>query len=120
MRLYGEYLQKGEHGPKNVPEAYRWYLRAGQLGDKRALFRAAEIRFHGWGGVGRDQALAYRHWLESAKCGDKTAMVIVSLEYRRGDYLERDVALAKEWKRKAITAGIDWSRSRRIDANKGK
>lgn len=65
VRLAGIYIKGDSCGtPKNEAEAFKWYLKAAELGDGKAQIKTGEMYFKGQG-TARDYDLAYK-WFTAA------------------------------------------------------
>jgi hypothetical protein len=88
-RDIGEFYEKGESLPRNLPEAMKWYTKLADLGDTEAQVRLSAI-YMGVEGTPADYSQA-RHWCEqAAKAGDARAEVCLGTIYQRGLTVQPD------------------------------
>lgn len=91
---------------KNLPEAYRWSLKAANQGNARAESTVAWYYDHGVV-VTRDDAEALRWMLKAAQDGDADSQVEMGARYQAGRGVPLDLTQAVEWYRKAATQNND-------------
>ena len=99
----GRAFEKGEGVNKDIAQAINWYERGRKQGCIYCITQLGVL--HGSGlGFDRDQTRADALYLEAAEAGDGDAMRKVAMAYRSGT-LGPDLALAREWDRRAAKLG---------------
>ncbi|HEY1110082.1 MAG TPA: TonB family protein [Opitutaceae bacterium] len=100
----GDLFYAGSEVPQDYAAAYRWYLRAVELGYKGARGRLAYLRERGWG-TPQDFASAFALYRVLADEGDAWAANKVGYLLATGQGVERDLAEAVRWYRKGAEKG---------------
>ncbi|GAB5605115.1 SEL1-like repeat protein [Sideroxyarcus sp. TK5] len=103
---YANFLEVGELVPADPVAAREWARRSADQGNVVGLINYGDLLLRGVGGP-RDQAGA--RLLEKASAMDSQfsphAALTLGQYYRDGQYLPRDVALARQWLEKACALG---------------
>ncbi|HZQ66925.1 MAG TPA: tetratricopeptide repeat protein [Terriglobales bacterium] len=103
LRDIGEFYERGESLPRNVPEAVKWYSNAAEHGDTESQVRLAAI-YMGTG-IAADYTQA-RHWCEvGAKGGDSRAQYCLGTLYQRGLAVQQDPKRALRYYQQASNSG---------------
>ncbi len=96
-------------GKKDLVNARKWYQRAADLSDPRAMWLLAEIIMRGRDKSERDPKLAIELLKASAELGQTQAAARLGLAYHFGEGVEIDGKAALEWYKKAEEADDTWS-----------
>ena len=106
MFLLGLLLERGENvGVKqNYTEAIKWYKKAAEAGNSRAMNNLGTM--HGAGhGVEKDYIEAAKWYKKAAEAGDSTAMHYLGVMSYEGIGVEKDYTEAIKWYKKSAEAG---------------
>ena len=102
MFLLGLLLERGENvGVKqNYTEAIKWYKKAAEAGNSRAMNNLGVMYYNGHG-VEQDYTEAARWYKKGAEAGNSTAMNNLGLMYENGLGVEKNIKEAEKWYNKA-------------------
>lgn len=89
---------------KDVPEAVRWYRKAAEAGNTRAMFNLA-VHLANGNGITKDITEANRWLRRAAEGGSADAMVNLAFQLENGNGITKDVTEANRWYRTAAEAG---------------
>ena len=106
-RSADEMLKHGDAAieAKNYAEAMRWFNKAADLGDARAMLEISRL-YAGGKGVAQNDAEAMRWRKKAADLGNPDAISLLGADYEGGwDGVAQDYAEAMRWFRKAADQG---------------
>lgn len=83
--LVGKIYETGKGVNKNLPEAFRWYRRAGERGSAKAQYRVGAFYQQGWGGVSVDLQKAGEWYGRAAASGDMNATYFLAVMLYKGE-----------------------------------
>ncbi|MFH1334696.1 MAG: tetratricopeptide repeat protein [Pseudomonadota bacterium] len=72
--------EEGEEVSQNMPQAFAFYIRAGQLGHTEAAFHLGQLYQVDYPGVQRDIEKAFQYYLQAARASARQQEALVSLE----------------------------------------
>ncbi|KAF9974852.1 hypothetical protein BGZ73_001667 [Actinomortierella ambigua] len=96
--------EMGNGVDKDMTEAFRWYLRASELGSPEAQFKTGEWYASGTGTAKDDQSAA--HWMkQAAENSHPVAQRSLASMYQRGLGVDQNYEQAIAWYRKSAESG---------------
>ncbi|MBR4637022.1 MAG: SEL1-like repeat protein [Bacteroidales bacterium] len=90
---------------KNLVEAHKWFLKAAEQGNGRALNAVGNDYANGVGGVEKDLNEAIKWYRKSAEQGNDRGQGNMGWCYEYGNGVEKDLAEAVKWYRKSAEQG---------------
>ena len=90
---------------KNPVEAHKWFLKAAEQGNGRALNAVGMNYANGTGGVEKDLTEAIKWYRKSAEQGNDRGQCSMGWCYEYGKGVEKDLAEAVKWYRKSAEQG---------------
>lgn len=114
MRYYAECLYFGFETEENQEEAFKWYMKAAELGNLPAIFSVGNLYFYG-SGVEKNPEEGFKWFMKSAEAGFAVGQYRVAELLYEGRCCEQDKEAAIEWMKKASANGEkladEWLRS---------
>lgn len=114
MRYYAECLYFGFETEESPEEAFKWYMKAAELGNLAAIFSVGNLYFFG-SGVEKNREEGFKWYLKSAEEGFAVGQYRVAELLYAGTGCEKDEDAAIEWMKKASANGEkladEWLRS---------
>jgi TonB family protein len=96
--------ENGQGVSKDDAEAVRWYRKAAELGEMRAMTNLGVMLATG-SGVAKDEVEAVRWFRKAAEAGNALGMKNLGVAYENGQGVSKDDAEAVRWYRKAAELG---------------
>ena len=90
---------------KNPVEAHKWFLKAAEQGNGRAMNAVGNYYKYGTGGVEKDLETAITWYRKSAEQGNDRGQYSLGVCYANGTGVEKDLTEAVKWYRKSAEQG---------------
>ena len=103
--MYGQFLQKGIGGKKDVPLAISWFESAAQHDLPDALFSLADIYLRGLEGYPQDLERAYGYYLRAAELEHPVSQYNVGVMLKDGQGAKKNLDEALKWLSKSGRGG---------------
>lgn len=92
----GRMFLQGNRAEIRNDEAFRWFLKAAELGNPSAQYQIGKMYFHGIG-CPQDVNAAFRFFYSAAVKGNSYAQYQTGRMYENGNGVEQDFKKAKQW-----------------------
>lgn len=109
---FPEFISEAFKSPLSEEEAWRWLLRAAELGAVQAQYNAgASLATGAWGEghVAQDLEAAVAWYRCAAVEGHAEAQFNLASMLSEGEGCERDIPAAREWLRRAMAGGYEYA-----------
>ena len=104
--------ESGTWNSRDEAEALKWYLNAGNHGDKYAQLRLGTYYEWGMGGLKKDDTEAAKWYRKSAEQGQPWAQLVIGSMYEEGRGVPKDAAEAAKWLRLSSIQGTEGAQER--------
>lgn len=101
---------------QNYEEAYRWFLKSAEEGNKFAQYSLGNLYYYG-NGVEKNLSQAFHWYMKSAKQGQPYAAYAAAQFYAKGDVVPKDEKEAHNYYQKALAGFLKLEADKQADDN---
>lgn len=101
---------------QDYTQAFAWFLKSSEQGNRFAQFSLANLYYYG-SGVKKNLSQAFLWYMKSAAQGQPYAAYSVAQMYSKGEYVAEDKEMAQKYYKRALSGFLELERTEQADDN---